>query len=88
MGCGCKKGNAKKASRGAPRRGNLVNTNQLSSQGAPPPTTALTQVAAQKNQSLMPSNNIAAKSNGGIDKDRREIERKRRLMILNKLGTL
>lgn len=87
MGCGCggkgiKRGQSVRL--GTPRRDNSraqLNTNVTRKSALDLRRQAVQKSVEQQLQSR-------EKTHGGMDKSRREIERKRRLTILNKLGRL
>lgn len=84
MGCNC--GGARGGR--SPIRGNMgaKTVGRLASNTTPKNPAEMRQMAAKKTieQQLSAQQKVA----GGMDKNRREIERKRRLMILSKLGKL
>lgn len=84
MGCGCGRRGVNTGNRTNINR----NTGNRLASATPPPNgaalrTAALKSVADKQVALQQVNNL-----GGIDKNRREVERKRRMMILQKLGRL
>ena len=89
MGCGCGgRGISKQRSRsGRPPQRGLVAGRRIGSNGRPRrDPQELRELAAKTEVQKSLTNN--SKSSGGLTKERREIEKKRRLAILRKLGKL